>query len=97
MTISHFRKLCCSHMLFPYKTTCTDNIVKIVMICFLSLVLVSQKPDLDYINFTWNKMTASEFEEHCRVKKLTKKADFIHLIQVGVAHTQCLWPVDWVF
>ncbi|XP_040913686.1 histamine N-methyltransferase isoform X2 [Toxotes jaculatrix] len=44
-------------------------------------VLVSQKPGLDYIKFTWNKMTASEFEEHWKVKKMTKKADFIHMIQ----------------
>lgn len=57
------------------------------MVCFLSVVLVSQKPDLDYINFTWNKMTASEFEEHWKVKKTTKKADFVHMIQVGVPHT----------
>ncbi|XP_040913685.1 histamine N-methyltransferase isoform X1 [Toxotes jaculatrix] len=45
-------------------------------------VLVSQKPGLDYIKFTWNKMTASEFEEHWKVKKMTKKADFIHMIQM---------------
>ncbi|XP_072253393.1 histamine N-methyltransferase [Leuresthes tenuis] len=46
-------------------------------------VLVSQKKtDLDYIKFTWNKMTASEFEEHWKVKKMTKKADFIHMIQM---------------
>lgn len=46
-------------------------------------VLVSQKPGLDYIKFTWNKMTASEFEEHWKAKKMTKKADFIHMLQVG--------------
>ncbi|XP_071353093.1 histamine N-methyltransferase-like [Trachinotus anak] len=45
-------------------------------------VLVSQEPGLDYIKFTWNKMTASEFEEHWKVKKMTKKADFIHMIQM---------------
>ncbi|XP_026233008.1 histamine N-methyltransferase [Anabas testudineus] len=45
-------------------------------------VLVSQKPDLNYIQFTWNKMTASDFEEHWKVKKMTKKADFIHMIQM---------------
>ncbi|XP_059199034.1 histamine N-methyltransferase [Centropristis striata] len=45
-------------------------------------VKVSQKPELDYIKFTWNKMTASEFEEHWREKKITKKADFIHMIQM---------------
>lgn len=48
-------------------------------------VMVSQKPGLDYIKFNWNKMTASEFEEHWKVNKMTKKADFIHMIQVGVA------------
>ncbi|KAM3862507.1 histamine N-methyltransferase [Diretmus argenteus] len=45
-------------------------------------VLVSQKPDLDYIKFTWNKMTATEFEEHWKAKKITKQADFIHMIQM---------------
>ncbi|XP_054887530.1 histamine N-methyltransferase-like isoform X1 [Poeciliopsis prolifica] len=45
-------------------------------------VLVSQKPELNYIKFTWNKMTASEFEEHWRLSKTTKKADFIHMIQM---------------
>ncbi|XP_068594063.1 histamine N-methyltransferase isoform X2 [Cebidichthys violaceus] len=45
-------------------------------------VLVSQKPGLDYIKFTWNQMTAIEFEEHWKGKKMTKKADFIHMIQM---------------
>ncbi|KAG7503689.1 hypothetical protein JOB18_043207 [Solea senegalensis] len=45
-------------------------------------VSVAQKPELDYIKFTWNKMTASEFEEAWKVKKLTKRADFIHMIQM---------------
>lgn len=63
-----------------------------VMIRFLSVVLVSQKPDLNYIQFTWNKMTASDFEEHWKVKKMTKKADFIHMIQVGVAGTVLVAP-----
>ncbi|XP_026150323.1 histamine N-methyltransferase-like [Mastacembelus armatus] len=45
-------------------------------------VLVSQKPGLDYIKFIWNQMTASEFEEHWKEKKMTKKADFIHMIQM---------------
>lgn len=67
--LSHFQRLC----------------VKMWTICRLSAVFVSQKPDLDYIKFTWNKMTASEFEEHWKVKKMTKKADFIHMIQVGDA------------
>ncbi|XP_065105108.1 histamine N-methyltransferase-like [Paramisgurnus dabryanus] len=45
-------------------------------------VLVSKTPNLDYINFTWNKMTASEFEKHWQEKNLGKKMDFIHLIQM---------------
>uniref|UniRef100_A0A8C6UYZ2 Histamine N-methyltransferase n=1 Tax=Neogobius melanostomus TaxID=47308 RepID=A0A8C6UYZ2_9GOBI len=45
-------------------------------------VMVSQKPDLEHITFTWNKMTASEFEEQWRQKNVTKKADFIHMVQV---------------
>uniref|UniRef100_A0A3Q3MYJ2 Histamine N-methyltransferase n=1 Tax=Mastacembelus armatus TaxID=205130 RepID=A0A3Q3MYJ2_9TELE len=45
-------------------------------------VLASRKPGLDYIKFIWNKMTASEFEEHWKEKKMTKKADFIHMIQM---------------
>lgn len=45
-------------------------------------VLVSQKPDLDYIKFNWNTMTASEFEEHWKAEKATKKVDFIHMIQM---------------
>ncbi|XP_034042291.1 histamine N-methyltransferase-like [Thalassophryne amazonica] len=44
--------------------------------------LVSQKPGLDHIKFTWNTMTASEFEELWKEKKVTKKADFIHMIQM---------------
>ncbi|CAL9690570.1 unnamed protein product [Knipowitschia caucasica] len=45
-------------------------------------VMVDQKPDLDYIKFTWNKMTASEFEEQWRKRNVTKKADFIHMFQM---------------
>ncbi|KAF7216122.1 transcript variant X1 [Nothobranchius furzeri] len=45
-------------------------------------VLVSQKPELNYTKFTWNKMTASEFEENWKQKKMTKKADFVHMIQM---------------
>lgn len=45
-------------------------------------VLVSQKPELDYINFSWNKMTAAEFEGQWKERKTDTKADFIHLIQV---------------
>lgn len=55
--------------------------------CFfvsIDTVLVAQKPGLEYITFNWNKMTASEFEEQWKAKKITKKADFIHMIQVGV-------------
>lgn len=52
--------------------------------CF-NAVLVSKTPGLDYIKFNWNKMTAAEFEEQWKVNKMSKKADFIHMIQVGVA------------
>ncbi|XP_065148872.2 histamine N-methyltransferase-like [Paramisgurnus dabryanus] len=45
-------------------------------------VLASKTPNLDYINFSWNKMTASEFEKHWQERKLGKKMDFIHLIQM---------------
>ncbi|KAF7655325.1 hypothetical protein LDENG_00057880 [Lucifuga dentata] len=45
-------------------------------------VLVSQKPGLDYIKFTLNRMTASEFEEHWKTSKMSKKADFIHMVQM---------------
>ncbi|CAJ1071318.1 histamine N-methyltransferase-like isoform X2 [Xyrichtys novacula] len=45
-------------------------------------VLVGQTPGLDYINFTWNCMTSSEFEQNWKEKKMTKKADFIHMIQM---------------
>ncbi|XP_061143683.1 histamine N-methyltransferase [Syngnathus typhle] len=45
-------------------------------------VLVSQKSDLDYITFKWNKMTSSEFEEQWKLKGMTKKADLIHMIQM---------------
>ncbi|XP_028993038.1 histamine N-methyltransferase-like [Betta splendens] len=43
---------------------------------------VSKNRDLDHVKFTWNKMTASEFEEHWKEKKTTTKADFIHMIQM---------------
>ncbi|XP_028993039.1 histamine N-methyltransferase-like [Betta splendens] len=45
-------------------------------------VLVSKNRDLDHVKFTWNKMTALEFEEHWKEKKTTTKADFIHMIQM---------------
>uniref|UniRef100_A0A8C6V4H4 Histamine N-methyltransferase n=1 Tax=Neogobius melanostomus TaxID=47308 RepID=A0A8C6V4H4_9GOBI len=45
-------------------------------------VMVAQKPDLEHITFTWNKMTDSEFEEQWRQKNITKKADFIHMLHV---------------
>nr|XP_055072376.1 histamine N-methyltransferase-like isoform X1 [Misgurnus anguillicaudatus] len=44
--------------------------------------LVSKTPNLDYINFTWNKMTALEFEKHWQEENLGEKMDFIHLIQM---------------
>lgn len=51
---------------------------------------MSQKADLDYISFNWNKMTAAEFEEHWKANKMSKEADFIHMIQVGVAMVMLL-------
>nr|XP_057937132.1 histamine N-methyltransferase-like isoform X2 [Doryrhamphus excisus]XP_057937133.1 histamine N-methyltransferase-like isoform X2 [Doryrhamphus excisus]XP_057937134.1 histamine N-methyltransferase-like isoform X2 [Doryrhamphus excisus] len=45
-------------------------------------VLLAQKSDLDYITFNWNKMTSAEFEEQWKSKQTTKKADFIHMIQM---------------
>ncbi|KAG7466941.1 hypothetical protein MATL_G00147730 [Megalops atlanticus] len=45
-------------------------------------MLVSKTPNLEHINFTWNKMTSSEFEKHWREKNITKKMDFIHMIQM---------------
>ncbi|XP_030199736.1 histamine N-methyltransferase isoform X1 [Gadus morhua] len=45
-------------------------------------VLLSKTPDLDYIKFTWNKNTAAEFEQHWKENKMSKKADFIHMIQM---------------
>ncbi|KAM9850827.1 histamine N-methyltransferase isoform 1-T2 [Aulostomus maculatus] len=45
-------------------------------------VMVAQISGLDHITFNWNKMTASEFEEHWKEKKMTKKADFVHMIQM---------------
>ncbi|XP_029703634.1 histamine N-methyltransferase-like isoform X1 [Takifugu rubripes] len=44
--------------------------------------LVAQTPTLDYITFNWNRMTATEFEEHWRASETTKEADFIHMIQM---------------
>ncbi|KAI1899232.1 hypothetical protein AGOR_G00059690 [Albula goreensis] len=44
--------------------------------------LVSKSPNLEHVNFNWNKMTASEFENYWRGKKSTKKMDFIHMIQM---------------
>lgn len=59
------------------------TILVIVSSCLHVIVLVSQNPELDYINFSWNKLTAAEFERQWKVKKMNKKADFIHLIQVA--------------
>ncbi|CAN9497909.1 unnamed protein product [Ophioblennius macclurei] len=45
-------------------------------------VSVSETSGLDHVKFTWNAMTASAFEEHWKQEKMTKKADFIHMIQM---------------
>ncbi|XP_074550935.1 histamine N-methyltransferase-like [Halichoeres trimaculatus] len=45
-------------------------------------VLVSETAGLEYVNFTWHKMTSSEFELYLKREKRVKKADFIHMIQM---------------
>ncbi|KAJ7992793.1 hypothetical protein DPEC_G00282380 [Dallia pectoralis] len=45
-------------------------------------VLVSQNPNLDFIKFIWNKMTAAEFENHWNQNNFKEKMDFIHMIQM---------------
>ncbi|XP_068188021.1 histamine N-methyltransferase-like [Antennarius striatus] len=44
--------------------------------------LVSLTPGLDYIRFHWYEMTAEEFEEQWKEKKMTKKVDLIHMFQM---------------
>ncbi|XP_030643075.1 histamine N-methyltransferase-like [Chanos chanos] len=44
--------------------------------------LVSETSNLNYVNFTWHKMTASEFEEHWKEKNIMEKMDFIHMIEM---------------
>ncbi|XP_068187747.1 histamine N-methyltransferase-like [Antennarius striatus] len=44
--------------------------------------LVFETPGLDFTNFTWNEMTAEDFEDQWKEKNLTKKADLIHMFQV---------------
>uniref|UniRef100_A0A3B3TAQ9 Histamine N-methyltransferase n=1 Tax=Paramormyrops kingsleyae TaxID=1676925 RepID=A0A3B3TAQ9_9TELE len=44
--------------------------------------VVSRTPKLENANFTWNQMTASEFEKHWRDRQPEKKVDFIHMIQM---------------
>lgn len=45
-------------------------------------VLVSKSTNLEHIDFSWNKMTAAEFETHWKEKNLDQKFDFIHMIQM---------------
>ncbi|XP_019896569.1 histamine N-methyltransferase [Esox lucius] len=45
-------------------------------------VLVSQNANLDFIKFTWNKMTATEFQKQWNQNNCKEKMDFIHMIQV---------------
>ena len=66
--------------------------LSVILQMFLSLfcaVLVSKTPNLEHVNFKWNKMTASEFEKHWQEKNLTKNMDFIHMIQVLIQYLQC--------
>lgn len=71
-------------LLIVDETNMSDLIIIFRHVCVSVCVTVSvsQKPGLDYINFSWNKMTAAEFEHQWKEKKTNKKADFIHLIQV---------------
>ena len=55
---------------------------------FLYIVLVSKTPDLDYIKFTWNHMTDVEFKQRVKEDKTIEKADFIHILHVGISQNQ---------
>ncbi|XP_048863796.1 histamine N-methyltransferase-like [Brienomyrus brachyistius] len=44
--------------------------------------LMLRTPNMENINFTWNQMTASEFEKHWIERQSEKKLDFIHMIQM---------------
>nr|XP_029509237.1 histamine N-methyltransferase-like [Oncorhynchus nerka] len=70
------------HLKHPSVTVDNQVVEPSAQQLHLYKVLVSQKPNLDYIKFTWNKMTATEFEKHWRENHLTKKMDFIHMIQM---------------
>jgi hypothetical protein len=60
---------------------------------FFDLVLVSKTADLDYIKFTWNHMTDLEFKQRVKEEKMIKKADFIHILQVGISQNQWHWTL----
>lgn len=66
-----------------------------VHFAFAGAVLLSQKSDLDYITFKWNKMTAIEFEEQWKLKEITKKIDFIHMIQVSAGDNLKRTSIVW--
>uniref|UniRef100_A0A673XQD2 Histamine N-methyltransferase n=1 Tax=Salmo trutta TaxID=8032 RepID=A0A673XQD2_SALTR len=70
------------HLKHPAVTVDNQVVEPSAQQLHLYKVLVSQKPNLDYIKFTWNKMTATEFEKHWKENHLTKKMDFIHMIQM---------------
>ncbi|XP_034050138.1 histamine N-methyltransferase-like isoform X2 [Thalassophryne amazonica] len=70
------------HQKYPWLTLDNEVVEPNSQLLHKYRALVSQRPDLDYIKFSWNMMTASEFEESWKVKKITKKVDFIHMIQV---------------
>ncbi|XP_053097497.1 histamine N-methyltransferase [Pangasianodon hypophthalmus] len=44
--------------------------------------LISKTPGLDYATFSWNKMTATEFENEWKKRTSEKKMHFINLIQM---------------
>ncbi|XP_068187645.1 histamine N-methyltransferase-like [Antennarius striatus] len=43
---------------------------------------VSQTPGLGYITYSWNEMTAQEFQDQWKERQTAKKVDFIHMIQM---------------
>ncbi|KAJ0066213.1 hypothetical protein NL108_004120 [Boleophthalmus pectinirostris] len=43
---------------------------------------VNQNSHFDFVKFTWNEMTDTEFEEHWKQKNITKKVDFIHMVEM---------------
>ena len=60
----------------------------VVLVVYCDIDVVSQKPDMDYIKFSWNTMGAVEFQEHCEAKPMSEQVDFIHMIQVDTDYIE---------